>query len=161
VVISGNSVAASLGNMVRIYSRFHLLGSAILALVIAFILFQVNATALLERRRDIGIMQAVGWTRMNIGTHVVSEVLILTVVGCILGVIGSLIISAAIGSIGIQVGVAGGLSNELSTLTVPLAVSPAAIGRFSALALAISVAVSVFLVRRASGMKPLANLRPS
>jgi putative ABC transport system permease protein len=159
VVISGNSIAASLGNVVKIYDRFRLLGSAILALIVAFILFQVNTTGLLARKRDIGIMQTVGWTRRNIGTQIVSEVFLQTVLGCILGVIISFIIIGTIGSIGIQTNLPGGLSNDVSSLTAPLEVSYPAIGQFSLLALVISIVVSLFLVRRVSSMKPMANLK--
>lgn len=159
VVVSGNSIGASLGNMVKIYDRFHILGSAILALIVAFILFQVNTTGLLERRRDIGIMQAVGWTRKNIGAQIVSEVFLQTILGCILGIVVSFLILSVIGSIGIQANLPGGLSNDLSSLTVPLVVSTPAIGQFSMLALAISTVVSLFLVRRVSGTTPLTNLK--
>ncbi len=159
VVVSGNSIAASLGNVVKIYERFHLLGSAILALIVAFILFQVNTAGLLARKRDIGIMQTVGWTRKNIGAQIVSEVFLQTILGCILGIVISIIILSAIGSIGIQTNLPGGLSNDLSSLTVPLEVSYPAVGQFSLLALIISTVVSLFLVRRASGMKPLTNLK--
>lgn len=159
VVVSGNSIAASLGNMVKIYDRFHLLGSAILALIVAFILFQVNTTGLLERKRDIGIMQTVGWTRKNIGTQIVTEVFVQTILGCVLGIAISFIILGAIGSIGVQSNLPGGLSNDISALTAPLQVSYPSIGQFSLLALIISTVVSLFLVRRVSGMKPLTNLK--
>ena len=159
IITSSSSIAASLGNVIKIYERFHVLGSLILALIVAFILFQVNATGLLERKRDIGIMQTVGWTRRNISTQVISEVFLQTILGCILGIVISFIILGSIGSIGIQTNVPGGLSNDLNSLTVPLSVSTSAIGQFSALALIISVVVSLLLVRRVSGMKPLSNLK--
>jgi putative ABC transport system permease protein len=159
VVISGNSIAASLGNVVKIYDRFQILGSAILAIIVAFILFQVNATGLLERKRDIGIMQTVGWTRKNIGAQIVSEVFLQTILGCLLGIALSFIILSTIGSIGIQTNLPGNLANDISTLTAPLEVSYPAVGQFSLLALIISTVVSLFLVRRVSGMKPLTNLK--
>jgi putative ABC transport system permease protein len=159
VVVSGNSIAASLGNVVKIYDRFHYLGSAVLALIVAFILFQVNTTGLLERKRDIGIMQTVGWTRKNIGGQIVTEVLMQTILGCILGIVLSVIILTAIGSLGVQSNLPGGLSNDLSSVTVPMEVSYTAIAEFSILALVISTVVSLFLTRRAAGMKPLTNLK--
>ena len=159
VITSSNSIASSLGNLVRIYDKFHISGSAILALIVAFILFQVNTTGLLERKRDIGIMQAVGWTKRNIGTQIVSEVFIQTVIGCILSIVISFVIINAIGSIGFQVNLPGDLSNDLSLLSVPLSLSVTAIGEFTLLALVISTIVSLLLVIRTSGMKPLSNLR--
>lgn len=159
VITSSSSIAASLGNVVKIYDKFHILGSAILAVIVAFILFQVNTTGLLERKRDIGIMQAVGWTRRNIGGQIVSEVFLQTILGCIVGVVISFITLSAIGSISVQANLSGGLSNDLSSLSVPLSMSAAAIGEFTLLALVISTVVSLLLVRRTSGMKPLSNLR--
>ena len=58
-----------------------------LALIIEVILFQVNAADLMARKRDIGIMQTVGWTRRNIGAQIISEVFLQTILGCILGII--------------------------------------------------------------------------
>jgi putative ABC transport system permease protein len=159
VVTSSSSIASSLGNVIKIYDQFHILGSVVLALIIAFILFQVNTTGLLERKRDIGIMQTVGWTRRNIGTQIISEVFLQTILGCIAGILLSIIILVAIGSIGIQTNLSGSLSNDLSSLTVPLEISYPAIGEFTLLALIISTVVSLFLVRRVSGMKPLTNLK--
>lgn len=158
VITSSSSIAASLGNVMKIYDQFHILGSLILALIVAFILFQVNTTGLLERKKDIGIMQTVGWTRRNIGTQIVSEVFLQTILGCILGIIISLIILSAIGSVGIQTST-GSLSNDLNSLTAPLTASTSAMGEFTLLALIISTVVSLFLVRKVSGMKPLTNLK--
>lgn len=158
-VVSGNSIAGSLGDVMRIYDRFRLLGSAILALIVALILFQVNATALLDRRRDIGIMQSVGWTRRDIGAHVVSGVVVQTILGCIVGIGCSFIIASAVGSIGIHVDLSGGLSNEVASLRAPLAVSASTVGQTVVLALAVTAAVSSFLVRRVCSMRPLSNLR--
>ena len=159
VVVSGNSIAASLGNVAKIYDRFHILGSVVLALIVALILFQVNTTSLMERKRDIGIMQATGWTKRNIGAQVVSEVCMQTVLGCVLGVAISLIVISAIGSIVIQASLPGDLANDLSSFSIPLTISAPAIGQFSILALGISIVVSLFLARKVSGMKPLSNLR--
>jgi putative ABC transport system permease protein len=158
-ITSSSSIGTSLGNVIKIYKKFHIFGSAILAVIVAFILFQVNTTGLLERKRDIGIMQAVGWTRRKIGTQIFSEVFMQTILGCIIGILISFISLSSIGSIGIQANLPGGLSNDLSSLRVPLSTSATAIGEFTLLALVISTVVSLLLVRKTSGMKPLSNLR--
>jgi putative ABC transport system permease protein len=158
-VVSSSTIAASLSDAVKIYNRFHILGSAILAIIVAFILFQVSATGLMERRKEIGIMQTVGWTSKNIGTQIISEVFWQTVIGCIIGIIISMIVIAAIGSLSVQTNLPGDLSNNLSTVSTPLIISTLAITEFSALALVISAAVSLLLIRRLSGMKPVANLK--
>lgn len=159
IVVSGSSIATSLNNAVKIYDKFHIVGSVILALIVAFILFQVNTAGLLERRKEIGVMQTVGWTRRSISQQIISEITIQAILGCILAVVISLIAVGPLGSIGIQANQPGDLSNNLSNLTIPVTVSAQAIVEFCALALAISTVVSLLLAKRMSGMKPLVNLR--
>ena len=161
IVVSGSSIAASLGNVIKIYQRFQLLTLAIIAVILSLILFQVNATSLMERRKDIGVLQSVGWTRANISRQIVSEIFLQTILGFVLGIIVSVITIAGIGSINIQVSAFQSLSNTLSTLTAPLVVSLAAVIQFLILILGIAIIVSLFLTRRLSGMKPLDNLRKS
>jgi ABC-type antimicrobial peptide transport system permease subunit len=59
----------------------------------------------------------------------------------------------------IQANLSQGMSNNVSTLTVPMTLSGMAIGQFFVLTLAISIVVSFFLARKLSGMKPLMNLK--
>jgi putative ABC transport system permease protein len=159
VTTSANSIAASLSNVVSIYQRFQVLGAAILALIVAFILFQVSVTGLLERRREVGVMQTVGWTRQNISGQAVAEVILNTIGGCILGIVASIAVVSAIGSVSVQANLPGSLSNDLTTLSAPLALSPTSAVEFSIFAVVVSLVVSLFIVRRISGMKPLANIR--
>ena len=159
LVVSGSSIATSLSNVMRIYRRFYLLGLVVITLIVALILFQVNATGLMERRRDIGVMQAVGWTRKNITVQVVSEVFLQTTLGFALGVIISAIAVIAIGSISVRANLSASLAGDVSTLAAPLSITGIALIQFFALAVAISGVVSFLLTRRISGMKPLMNLR--
>jgi ABC-type antimicrobial peptide transport system permease subunit len=159
VTTSANSIAASLSNAVSIYQRFQVLGAAILALIVAFILFQVSVTGLLERRREVGVMQTVGWTGRDVSRQVVAEVVLNTLGGCILGLVASLAVVSAIGSVSVQANLPGSLSNDLTTLSAPLALSLTSAVEFSVFALVVSLVVSLFIVRRISGMKPLANIR--
>jgi putative ABC transport system permease protein len=158
VTTSASSIAASLSNAVSIYQRFQALGAAILALIVAFILFQVSVTGLLERRREVGVMQAVGWTRKDVSWQIIAEVVMNTVGGCITGLVASVAVIGAIGSVSVPANLPG-LSNELSTLSSPLTLSATSAIEFSIFALAVSLVVSLFIVRRISGMKPLANIR--
>jgi putative ABC transport system permease protein len=159
LVVSGSSIAASLSNVVKIYQQFHLLALIIIAIILGLILFQINSTSLMERRKDIGILQTVGWTKTNISSQIVSEVFIQTISGFIIGIGVSFITLAAIGSINIQSVASQTLGNDLSTLTAPLTMSASAAGQFLLLILAISIIVSSLLVRKLTGMKPLLNLK--
>jgi putative ABC transport system permease protein len=159
VVVSGSSIAASVGNVVKIFERFRLLFLAIVAVIMALILFQVNTNSLMERRKDIGILQTVGWTKTNISRQIVSEIFVQTLLGFILGTIISLLVVLGIGSISLQAQISQGLGNNLSVLTAPVILSGAAIVQFLVLTLAISIVVSLFLSRQLARMKPLTNLR--
>ena len=81
VIVSASSIATSLSNAVQIYHKFYLLVLAIIALILAVILFQVNTSSLMERRKDIGVLQAIGWTKANISRQLISEVFLLTISG--------------------------------------------------------------------------------
>ena len=159
VIASASSIATSLSNFVQIYHKFYLLVLAIIALILTVILVQVNAGSLMERRKDIGVLQAIGWTKANICRQLISEVFLLTISGFVFGIIASLLIVTAIGTISIQANTIQGLDNSLATLTAPLTLSGFAVWQFFILTLVISVAVSFFLARKLASMKPLVNLR--
>ena len=159
VIVSASSIATSLSNAVRIYHQFYLLVLAIIAIILAVILFQINITSLMGRRRDIGILQSIGWTRANISRQLISEVFVQTISGFILGIIISLLTITAIGSISVRANTLQELDNSLSSLTAPLTISGFAIWQFLVLTLVVSVAVSFFLVRKLADMKPMANLK--
>jgi putative ABC transport system permease protein len=159
VIVSGSSIAASVSNVVKIFERFRLIFLAIVAVIMALILFQVNTSSLMERRKDIGILQTVGWTKANISRQIVSEIFVQTLLGFILGTVISLLVVVGIGSISVQAQISQGLGNNLSVLTAPVVLSGAAVVQFLVLTLAISTIVSLFLSRQLARMKPLANLR--
>lgn len=156
---SASSIGASMTNVIKIYNKFKWLGFMIISIIVAFILFQVNATGLMERRKDIGVMQTVGWTRHNINRQIVTEVFLQTIAGFIIGVIVSLIITMSIGSISVQSNLSETLSNSASISSATLSISYVAVIEFLILMLVISAGVSLFLARRIAGMKPVANLK--
>jgi putative ABC transport system permease protein len=159
VAVSGSSITASVSNVVKIFERFRLIFLAIVAVIMALILFQVNTNSLMERRKDIGILQTVGWTKANISRQIVSEVFVQTFLGFILGTVISLLVVAGIGSISVQAQISQGLGNNLSILTAPVVLSGVAVVQFLVLTLAISTIVSLFLSRQLARIKPLTNLR--
>ncbi len=160
-LISGSSIATSLSNAVKLFDRFQLIGSVLLALLAGLIMFQVSVTGLMERRKEIGIMQAVGWTQGNIRAQIVSEIFLVAASGCIIGVAVSALVIKMLGSISIQTEMAQSLSNTLATLSAPIMVSLVNIVESALLALIIALVVSLILVKRMTGMKPMINLRNS
>jgi len=156
--ISGSSIAASLGNVATIYNEFYLLGVGILLLITILILFKVNAMGLIERRKDIAVMQSVGWTRREITRQITAEILLQTVLGFVVGVVVSAVLLLSLGSISIQ-GPPVGLETAPTTITVPLTLPPLAVGGSFILVFAVSLLVSYLLARRTAALKPSENLR--
>jgi putative ABC transport system permease protein len=159
VVVSAGSIAASVSNVIQIYDKFRLLILAIIAVILLLILFQVNITSLMERRKDIGILQTVGWTKADISKQIISEIFVQTMLGFTLGIMISILTLASIGSITVQAQISADLGNNLSTLTAPVTLSAVAIVQFLILILGISIIVSLILSRRLAHMKPSSNLR--
>ena len=158
VSISGSSIGASIGNVAHIYDEFRLLGIGVLLLITLLIVFKVNAMGLMERRRDIALLQSVGWTRRNITEQIATEIVLQTVFGFILGVIISVGVIVSLGSVSIQAPSLG-LESGTTTISMPLALSPTAIGEYFFLVFAVSLLVSYLLARRTAAIKPSENLR--
>jgi putative ABC transport system permease protein len=157
VAISGNSVSASIENVVNIYNRFYLIGISMMILVAFLVLFKVNATGLLERKKEIAIMQSVGWTKKEVTKQITSEVFLQTLLGFILGVIASIIVIIFFSSISIQTPSIG-LENS-ATVTLPLVLSPIIIIDYLIAIIVVSFLVSYLLAKKISTDKPSENLR--
>jgi len=159
LVLSGSSIAASLSNYLDIFEKYQLLVLLIIAAILTLILFQVNTASLMERRKDIGILQTIGWTKSNISSQMVGEIFLQTLLGFILGIIISALTLVSMGSISVQAKIAQGLGNDLATLSAPLQLSFTAAGQFFLLTLVISLALAFFLAQKIAGMKPSVNLK--
>ena len=119
-------------------------------------LVKITTVNLLERKRDIAIMQSVGWTRKEISGQIVAEFIIQTIGGFVSGLAVSFAIFSLFGTVSIQT-VAMGLNK--STITVPIRVSAFTILEYFVAVLIISVFVAYLLTRKISAMKPSENLR--
>ena len=106
-----------------------------------------------------GQIKGIGHGRRKLSLQVVGEIGIQTLLGFALGMAISLLTVAAVGSVSIQTKVSQGLANELTTLSAPLQLSGSAALQFFVLTLAVAVGLSLFMVRKLSGMKPLDNLK--
>jgi putative ABC transport system permease protein len=156
--ISGNYISASLNNVVNIYSTFYWVGVGVMALIAILVLFKVNALALLERRRDIAILQSVGWTKTEITKQILFETSLQTTLGFVLGAIASLAVITFLGAISIQ-STSTGLESTPKTITMPLALSPGIIAEYFSLIVVVSLLVSYLLAKKIAAIKPSENLR--
>jgi ABC-type antimicrobial peptide transport system permease subunit len=156
--VSGNYISASLNNVVNIYGTFYWVGVGIMALVAILVLFKVNAIALLERRRDIAIMQSVGWTKKEIARQILFETSLQAMLGFVLGAIASLAVITYLGTISIQ-SASTGLESTPTSITMPLTFSSSIIAEYFGLTIVISFLVSYLLAKKTAAIKPSENLR--
>ncbi|MDD1748567.1 MAG: ABC transporter permease [Methanothrix sp.] len=156
--ISGNYISTSLKNVVNIYGSFYWVGVGIMALITILVLFKVNAMALLERRRDIAILQSVGWMNKDITRQMLFETSLQTVLGFVLGAVTSFAVVTFLGTISIQ-SVSTGLESTPTTITMPLTFSLSTIAVYFGLIVVISLLVSYLLAKKVAAIKPSENLR--
>ena len=108
-----------LTNVLRILGQFFLAVSLVAVVAGCLTIMVVMLLSVVERRREFGILKAVGWTPGNIAMMVLVESVFLSLVGAILGV--------ALGWAGL-VGAKGYLGLDIGALDlrVAAAVAPAA-----------------------------------
>jgi ABC-type lipoprotein release transport system permease subunit len=157
LVLSGNTISASLGNAARIYQRFYWIGIIITGVLAILLLFKINAVNLLERKKEIGVLQSVGWTKRDISKQITTEIMLQTLIGFFIGVIISIIAIAFFGSISISL--PSNTPENIVPITMPLQMSFSQTLIYFLLLMISSFIVSFLLARRISSEKPSENLR--
>ncbi|MGH3566000.1 MAG: ABC transporter permease [Pseudonocardia sp.] len=111
IVTTPQSFDGVLGQTFSMVDRFGQLIGLVALLVAALGLFRSVQSNLLERRRDLAVLRAVGWTRRSLGMQFIAESIVLTMIGLIAG-------------IGIALGAGAALSRTQVTVPVPWDLSP-------------------------------------
>ncbi|MCA9953632.1 MAG: ABC transporter permease [Anaerolineales bacterium] len=170
LVSSAESFGKRLGTLFDLIDRFSVLVGLTAFLFAAAILIRVIAVGLWERRREIGMMRAVGWRRREIVRQLWAETAVLTLLGGLVGLALAGLITFLMSRAIVTVPVPWELSptphflpggaKEVAVV-VPLAahITPALI--LTALGLAVSAATSVglWLPSRIANIKPAEVLR--
>jgi len=170
LVSSARSFDQVLGETYRLVDRFGwLVGLAGLLVAVAALLRAVAAN-LWERRRDIGLMRAVGWRRWEIVRQLLAEALALALAGSLMGLWLAALVTLALGQTRVTVPVPwelsptphflpGGAQAMAVTISLPAQIDP--LGAVAALALAVlyGLAVGLALASRATNIKPAEVLR--
>jgi len=170
IVSSARSFSQVLGETFRLVDRFGwLVGLAGLLVAIAALLRAMTAN-LWERRRDIGVMRAVGWRRKDIMWQLTGEAVALALVGVLVGLVLAAFVTLILSQTRVTVPVPwelsptphflpGGAQAMAVTINLPAQINLAAALIALALALAGSAALSLGLAGRAARIKPAEVLR--
>lgn len=157
VAMSGNSISASLGNLAKAYDEFQWIGVGVMTLIAGLVLFKVNAAVLLERKKDVAVLQSVGWTKNEITGQIISEVLLQAIFGFTVGVLTSIVVTVFVGSVSIEIPSIG--LEKPATVTLPLFLSPIVTLDCFVMIIAVCLLVSYLLTRNILTIKPSENLR--
>ncbi|MER7758572.1 FtsX-like permease family protein [Streptomyces sp. NPDC097619] len=134
--------------------KYVMLGFAGIALLVGiFLIFNTFSMLVAQRTREIGLMRAIGAGREQINRSVLTEALILGVVGSLLGV------GAGVGLAVVLMRLMGQMGMNLSTDDLTVAWTTPAIGIF--LGVVVTVIAAYIPARRAGKVSPMAALRES
>jgi len=170
IVSSARSFSQVLGEAYRLVDRFGwLVGLAGLLVGIAALLRAMTAN-LWERRRDIGVMRAIGWRRKDIMGQLAGEAVTLALVGVLVGLVLAAFVTLVLSQTSVTVPVPwelsptphflpGGAQAMAVTIRLPAQISLAAALSALGLALAGSAVLGLGLAGRAARIKPAEVLR--
>jgi len=143
--------------------------AAIIGLFAAAFVWRATATSVAERRREMAILQAIGWSCRHIGEQVLMENFALAVIGTAAGLGLALVVVLSLGHISVTVDLPWDLSStphfiptaaidRSQTITAPISISWLTAGIASAGSLAISL-LAVLAVLALPRPKPWSLLR--
>lgn len=161
VISSELSFREALSGVLFLSERMSVIVAVVIGLFASGFVFRATASAINERRRELAILQAVGWPWAGVRYEVLIENAILAVTGVLLGLLAAMAITAIVGTISVSVELPWDLSstphfipeatiNRTQTTTVPLQVSWVIATAASAGAVVITVAVAAALLTRAT-----------
>ena len=170
LISSAQSFSEVIGQAYGLVDRFSWLVGLAGFLVAVAGLFRSISSALRERRRDIGVMRAVGWSRRNVASQLISEAISLAAAGAIAGLGLAVLVSFALSSMRVSIPVPWELSPTPHFLpggAVPMAVTISLPARIELLPAALAVGLSVlcglvvglWISRRATRIRPAEVLR--
>ena len=161
------SIVQVMGGISRVSDRFA--GVAALTALLGGLLLTGLAlsSSVSERRTEIGVMKAVGWTARNVSSYFVTEGLTLATVGALAGILLGWLITLGLGLIPIDMGplsastpagiaIAPAASSQMS---LPAQISPPAALLALGLTAMGGTLVSWLVARRAAAMKPAEGFR--
>jgi putative ABC transport system permease protein len=152
---AANSQPDVFASMTLGYAILDLMG--ILALFLgAFLIFNTFRTVVLERRRDLSMLRAIGATRGQLAQMILIESLVQGLAGTLLGLLLGYLMAAALAAAMTRL-----MAQYLPSLSLTLTLGPGAILGPVALGLLTTLIAGYFPARAASRVSPMEGLRPS
>ena len=111
VVSSELSMRNALSGVLYLSQSMGLIIAAIIGLFAAAFVWRATATSVAERRREMAILQAIGWSWRHIGEQVMIENLALAVIGTAAGLAVALVVVLSLGHISVTVDLPWDLSS--------------------------------------------------
>jgi lipoprotein-releasing system permease protein len=161
VVSSELSMRQALSGVLFLSQSMGLIIAAIIGLFAAAFVWRATATSVAERRREMAILQAIGWSWGHIGEQVVIENLALAVIGTVAGLALAFVVVLALGHVSVTVDLPWDLSstphfipaatiNRTQTITAPLSIpwSTAAIATAGSVAISLLAVLAVLALPR-------------
>ena len=157
IVSSELSFREALSGVLFLSQRMGLIVAGVIALFAAAFVLRATASAVTERRRELAVLQAIGWPWRRIRQQVLIENGVLALIGVLLGVAIAVLVTLALGSVSVTIDLPWDLSStphfipeatidRTQTITAPIAVPwLAAIGA-AAGGLIVALVVAAFLV---------------
>ena len=133
IVSSELSMREALSGVLFLSQRMGLVVAGLIGAFAAAFVLRATASAIAERRRELAILQAIGWPWRSVRRQVLIENGLLAVAGVVLGLVVALAIAAMLGHISITLDLPWDLSStphfipeatldRTQTVTVPIAV---------------------------------------
>lgn len=170
LVSSAESFGEQLGALFDLIDRFGVIVGLVAFLFAVAILLRAIAAGVWERRREIGMMRAVGWQRRDISRQLLAETAVITLLGGLVGLALAWGVTWLMSQTAVTVPVPWELSpsphflpggaKEVAVI-VPLAaqITPALAVTALGLSLAAAALVGLWLPRRIANIKPAEVLR--
>jgi len=157
IVSSELSFREALSGVLFLSQRMGQIVAAVIALFAAAFVLRATASAVTERRRELAVLQAIGWPWSRIRQQVLVENGVLALAGVLLGVLVAVLVALALGSVSVTVDLPWDLSStphfiaaatldRTQTISVPIAIPWLAAVVAAAAGLVVALGIAAVLV---------------
>ena len=164
------SFLKSLGNLFALSDKFALTVSFIVILITVLITFKSMAANVAERRSEIGVLKAVGWTGRQVAMQITAESVCQCLIAAVVGLLAAFLAVAALTLVTINIPIPwemsptphflpGGGDPVFQTLRLPIHISPGLALSAVVLSLVVGGLTAGLLARHIARIKPSEVLR--